>query len=157
MATCFALVIAMIMTLASMTTVYGETADPTMPEPAGPVAGSKAAATVATYNGIPYEILEAALEAANDGDAAADTIVLERDIVIDRVIETGTINRNITLDLNGKTISGIAQGALVQIASGKILTLLKGTINNTSQVTGAAAISATVSVPTQLDITPVGS
>ncbi|MGI6257975.1 MAG: SH3 domain-containing protein [Anaerovoracaceae bacterium] len=156
-ATCFVLVISMIMTLASMTRVYGEAADPTMPEPVEPSAGSKAAVTVATYNGAPYETLEAALEAVDDGDATTDTIVLESDIVIDGVIETGIIDKNITLDLNGKTISGIAQGALVQVASGKTLTLLKGTINNTSQVTGGTAISGTVDVPDQLDITPVGS
>lgn len=129
-------------------TAPAEYTEPTVEEEVTPAA---------TYNGVAYETLEAAVEAVDDTDSAKDTVVLERDVLIDGVKETGYINKNIILDLNGKTISGSVEGALIRVSADKSISLRKGTITNTSDAEDAIAVSGTVKVPRRLAIAPAGT
>lgn len=145
---CLALVMVMIMTLMPMTMAYGETTPP------APQQAAEIKADMVTYNGTAYPTLDAAMEMVNDSDAVEDIIQLQSDVTIDGVNETGMINKNITLDFNGFTISGTVDGALIQVGTGKTLNLRKGTITNHSTVAEALAVSGTIKVPVELVIAP---
>ena len=82
--------------------------------------GVKAGSYVAEINGTKYESLQAAINAANTND----TVKLLADAT-----EDVTINKDITLDLNGKTLTNTGAGkATVTIAKGATATVQNGSI-----------------------------
>ena len=107
--------------------------------------GVKVGAYVAEVNGVKYDSLQAAINAAQNGD----TIMLLADIAL----ATGIVNtKNITLDLNGKTITGTdnATGSFGLITNKAQLTITgNGTItlvatNNRGWNAYSSVISNTV-------------
>lgn len=66
----------------------------------------KHAATIVGKEGTTYETLQAAINEAENGD----TVVLAKDVT-----ENININKSITLDLNGKTLTGLGDDSVVTI------------------------------------------
>lgn len=66
----------------------------------------KYAATIVGKEGTTYETLQAAINEAENGD----TVVLAKDVT-----ENININKSITLDLNGKTLTGLGDDSVVTI------------------------------------------
>ena len=65
-------------------------------------------ATIDGKEGTTYETLQAAIDAAENGD----TVVLAKDVT-----ENININKSITLDLKGKTLSGDGTNTVVKIST----------------------------------------
>ena len=81
---------------------------------------SGASSAIATIGGVGYASLAEAIAAAKDGD----TVTLLADITEDVVI-----NKNITFDLGGKTITNTGAGkATLTVASGATATVKNGSI-----------------------------
>ena len=78
-----------------------------------------------------HETLQAALDAARDGA----TIKLESDLVCDAGLK---IAKAVTIDLNGKTLTGTA-GDFFRVVAPKTVTLMNGTYKHTAK--GKSAIS----------------
>lgn len=87
----------------------GEGGTPTVGEggsESGTTGEVKHAATIDGKEGTTYETLQAAIDAAQDGE----TVVLAKDVT-----ENININKSITLDLNGKTLTGLGDDSVVTI------------------------------------------
>ena len=82
---------------------------------------------VATIDGVKYATLEKAIEAAKNGDV----IELLANVMLDDRI---TIDKTITIDLNGKKIS--ASSTVFTVAAQGVLTLTNGTIDGFNQSNG---------------------
>lgn len=92
---------------------------------------------VAEVNGTGYETLAAAIKAATTGN----TIILLEDITIDRT----TINKELTLDLNGKTLTGRENKTFVLQGSANLT--VKDSVGSgkvTNSWTGSSSDAATV-------------
>lgn len=105
------------------------------------------------YNGLSYETLGEALKAVDNSDETEERLVLQRDITIDGIVETGEISKNGTLDLNEFHIGGSKDGSLLCI-NDRTLTLENETIENESTADTAIAISGNIVVPDSMDILP---
>ena len=81
--------------------------------------GVKAGSYVAEINGTKYESLQAAINAANTND----TVTLLADAT-----EDVTINKNITLDLNGKTLTNTGAGKATISVTGGTVTVKGGSV-----------------------------
>ena len=106
----------------------------------------KHAATIVGKEGTTYETLQAAIGAAENGD----TVVLAKDVT-----ENISINKSITLDLNGKTLTGLGDDSVVTITGSDTEVTVtssaeeKGVItggNNPSNGGGFSIQDATVSL-----------
>lgn len=100
----------------------------------------------ATINGTQYDTLEKAIDAAENGD----TVVLAKDVTANI-----SINKSITLDLNGKTLTGLGDDSVVTITGSDTEVTVtssaeeKGVItggNNPSNGGGFSIQDATVSL-----------
>ena len=82
---------------------------------------------IATINNIPYSSLQDAIEAAGDQD-----IILTSDVVLDLPLQVAQ-GKNVTLDLNGKTVyqtaTSSSESHLMAIKSGGSLTIKNGTLS----------------------------
>lgn len=106
----------------------------------------KHAATIVGKEGTTYETLQAAINEAENGD----TVVLAKDVT-----ENININKSITLDLNGKTLTGLGDDSVVTITGSDTEVTVtssaeeKGVItggNNPSNGGGFSIQDATVSL-----------
>lgn len=106
----------------------------------------KYAATIVGKEGTTYETLQAAINEAENGD----TVVLAKDVT-----ENININKSITLDLNGKTLTGLGDDSVVTITGSDTKVTVtssaeeKGVItggNNPSNGGGFSIQDATVSL-----------
>lgn len=106
----------------------------------------KYAATIVGKEGTTYETLQAAINEAENGD----TVVLAKDVT-----ENININKSITLDLNGKTLTGLGNDSVVTITGSDTKVTVtssaegKGVItggNNPSNGGGFSIQDATVSL-----------
>ena len=106
----------------------------------------KYAATIVGKEGTTYETLQAAINEAENGD----TVVLAKDVT-----ENININKSITLDLNGKTLTGLGDDSVVTITGSDTEVTVtssaeeKGVItggNNPSNGGGFSIQDATVSL-----------
>ena len=106
----------------------------------------KHAATIVGKEGTIYETLQAAINEAENGD----TVVLAKDVT-----ENININKSITLDLNGKTLTGLGDDSVVTITGSDTKVTVtssaeeKGVItggNNPSNGGGFSIQDATVSL-----------
>lgn len=104
------------------------------------------AATIDGKEGTTYETLQAAIDAAENGE----TVVLAKDVT-----ENISINKSITLDLNGKTLTGLGDDSVVTITGSDTEVTVtssaeeKGVItggNNPSNGGGFSIQDATVSL-----------
>lgn len=96
--------------------------------------GVKAGAYVAEVNGVKYETLQAAINAANTGD----TITLLRDCESDRInLET----KSITVDLNGKVLTSTAAYGVMFCAKNGHKITVKGTTAG-SKLVGTLMVTA---------------
>ena len=72
--------------------------------------------------------LSKAVTEAGDGD----TIVMTKDITSKTNVFTLAENKSLTLDLNGKTLTGTGKGAVIDVKDKGVLNLENGTINMTN-------------------------
>ena len=80
---------------------------------------------VASVNGTMYPTVNAAIKDANDGD----TVTVLKNITTDKVILTLAEEKEITVDMNGKTWNYTSDNRSVQLFYGAAVTLKNGTIN----------------------------
>lgn len=92
-----------------------------------PKRGSVELNYIATINNIPYSSLQDAIETAGDQD-----IILTSDVVLDLPLQVAQ-GKNVTLDLNGKTVyqtaTSSSESHLMAIKSGGSLTIKNGTLS----------------------------
>lgn len=115
------------------------------------VVGAAADGPVAQIGDTPYDTLQAAVDAANDGD----TVLLLNSITVDSSITVDKSNCKITLDLGGNTItkdssSSAYGGGKVILLKGGELTVTNGTIKSD----GYAAISGNGAISVEANYTP---
>ena len=93
--------------------------EPTVQEPAPAVQNAEGAGTPVTYAAVKEVSTEDELKAAL-GDSSISTIKLMENVDI---TSTLTINRTVTLDLNGKVLKMTVNGRVIEVSSGSTLTL----------------------------------
>lgn len=81
----------------------------------------------ATINGTQYDTLEKAIEKAENGD----TVVLAKDVT-----ENININKSITLDLNGKTLTGLGDDSVVTITGTETNVTITSSAEEKGKITG---------------------
>lgn len=97
-------------------------ADNEVPAPAAQAGGESTESAIAKVDGTNYASLQAAIDAAKDGE----TVTLLKDATEDVAIAAG---KNITLDLGGKTLTNTNVGkATLTIAKGATATVKNGSI-----------------------------
>ena len=80
----------------------------------------------------PYETLKEAIRAAQDGD----TVVLAKDVT-----ENININKSITLDLNGKTLTGFGDDSVVTITGAETNVTITSSAEEKGKITGGNNLS----------------
>ena len=105
---------------------------------------------VAEVGNVPFTTLEKAIAAAKDGD----TVKLLDDV--GPITETLYINKNLTLDLGGKTLTTNAYYSFI-VYPNISFTLQNGTLKNTSGTGIAALKSSTITVAKDAKIETAGS
>ena len=96
-----------------------EEPEPTAQEPAPAVQNAEGAGMPVTYAAVKEVSTEDELKAAL-GDSSISTIKLMKNVGI---TSTLTINRTVTLDLNGKVLKMTVNGSVIEVSSGSTLTL----------------------------------
>lgn len=91
----------------------------------------KDAATIDGKEGT-YETLQAAIDEAKDGD----TVVLAKDVT-----ENININKSITLDLNGKTLTGLGDDSVVTITGAETNVTITSSAEEKGKITGGNNLS----------------
>lgn len=87
----------------------------------------KHAATIVGKEGTTYETLQAAINEAENGD----TVVLAKDVT-----ENININKSITLDLNGKTLTGLGDDSVVTITGSDTKVTVTSSAEEKGVITG---------------------
>lgn len=87
----------------------------------------KHAATIVGKEGTTYETLQAAINEAENGD----TVVLAKDVT-----ENININKSITLDLNGKTLTGLGDDSVVTITGTETNVTITSSAEEKGKITG---------------------
>lgn len=87
----------------------------------------KHAATIVGKEGTTYETLQAAINEAENGD----TVVLTKDVT-----ENININKSITLDLNGKTLTGLGDDSVVTITGSDTKVTVTSSAEEKGVITG---------------------
>ena len=85
------------------------------------------AATIDGKEGTTYETLQAAIDAAENGD----TVVLAKDVTANI-----NINKSITLDLNGKTLTGLGDDSVVTITGSDTEVTVTSSVEEKGKITG---------------------
>lgn len=86
----------------------------------------------ATINGTQYDTLEKAIDAAENGD----TVVLAKDVTANI-----SINKSITLDLNGKTLTGFGDDSVVTITGAETNVTITSSAEEKGKITGGNNLS----------------
>ena len=92
----------------------------------------KYAATIVGKEGTTYETLQAAINEAENGD----TVVLAKDVT-----ENININKSITLDLNGKTLTGLGDDSVVTITGAETNVTITSSAEEKGKITGGNNLS----------------
>lgn len=92
----------------------------------------KHVATIVGKEGTTYETLQAAIDAAENGD----TVVLAKNVT-----ENININKSITLDLNGKTLTGLSDDSVVTITGAETNVTITSSAEEKGKITGGNNLS----------------